>query len=326
MNRLIELSTGEIIEELNTNFCAPQISDFLEKIGLLPNKQICTTEELQRFVFLHGNQDEIYTIQERRFIELIGDIYIYPEYYKKTKQGNMPCRVVAVDLSRWKDDIYYAVFFMKIIIKASVGFSIFVMKLNDGIHLGARLFDNTAYKNCILSKSGNLDSILDDLLWVSLYDTENFLDYYNSIIEVITPTSDYNINYEEQFQEKMLISSSYIEVLYEIEHIYGESIQNELNRYRKTCEDIQQQDFSKILADCIEELSDVRSTKVNTIEILFEAEELEKIANKTEEQRNIDFESSTHNNSEKDYTILEEIKDDPEAIIKKLKGLKGLIK
>lgn len=111
-------------------------------------------------------------------------------------------------------------------------------------------------------------------------------------------------------------------MLNEIENIYGESILDELERYRGTFEEIEEQGFAEILGECLEDLKDVCSTKVNTIEMLFEAEELEKMAEKAEAQRNVDFESSI--NSESNYIVLGELSDDPEVIIKKLKNLKGL--
>ena len=85
----------------------------------------------------------------------------------------MPCRFIAVDLSKWWNDIYNAVFFMKIIIKAFSGFSLFIIKSNDGIHLGARLFDKTEWKNCTLSRSDELPDILGEADWEN--DTDDFL-------------------------------------------------------------------------------------------------------------------------------------------------------
>lgn len=315
-------SVSEVIDELNNDFCALQVSEFLEKSGLLQDKQFCVTEELQKFIFLHGNQEEVYTAMERKFIERIGDIYIFPEFYKKTKRGNMPCRFIAVDLSKWQDDIYNAVFFMKIIIKAFSGFSLFVIKSNDGIHLGARLFDKIEWKNCTLSKADDLPDILDETVWAN--DMDNFHDFYNSVIEAIAPVASNYIGYEETILRKRGVQYSYIDMLYEVESIYGESVLDELDRYRDIFEEVEAQEFADILEEYLEDLKNVQSTKVNTIEMLFEAEELEKIAEKTEEQRNRDFENSINSNSERDYTVLEELNGDPEAIIKKLKSLKGL--
>ena len=319
---MLGLSANEVLEELNNDFCALQVSEFLEKSGFLQDKQPCMTENLQRLIFLQGNQEEVYTVIERKFIEQVEEVYVFPEFYKKTKHGNMSCRFVAVDLSKWQDDIYNAVFFMKIIIKAFSGFSIFVIKSSDGIHLGARLFDKTEWKNCILSKSNDLPDILDETVWEK--DTVNFVDFYNSLIEAIAPVADNHIGYDEKILRSRGVQAGYIDMLNEIENIYGESILDELERYRVTFGEVEEQGFVEILGECMEDLKDVCSTKINTIEMLFEAEELEKMAEKTEEQRNVDFESSINSSRESNYKELEGLDDDPEAIIKKLKSLRGL--
>lgn len=319
---MLGLSADEVIENLNNDFCAFQVAEFLEKSGFLQDKQPCMTEDLQRLIFLQGNQEEVYTVKERKYIEQVGMVYIFSEFYKKTKHGNMPCRFIAVDLSKWQDDIYHAVFFMKIIIKAFSGFSIFVIKSNDGIHLGARLFDKTEWRNCTLSKSDDLSDILDEAVWEN--DTDNLFDYYNSVIEAIVPMADDHIGYDEKILRSRGVQHGYIDMLHEVESIYGESILDELERYRDTFEKVEEQGFTEILEECMEDLKDVCSIKVNTIEMLFEAEELEKMAEKTEAQRNADLESFINSNSESNYTELEGLDDDPEAIIKKLKSLRGL--
>ena len=225
---MLGLSANEVIEELNNDFCAFQVSEFLEKSGFLQDKQPCITEDLQRLIFLQGNQEEVYTVLERKFIEQVGKVYIFPEFYKKTKRGNMPCRFIAVDLSKWWNDIYNAVFFMKIIIKAFSGFSLFIIKSNDGIHLGARLFDKTEWKNCTLSRSDELPDILGEADWEN--DTDDFFAFYNSVIEAITPVTDNHIGYDEKILKSRGVQAGYVDMLNEIENIYGESILDELDR------------------------------------------------------------------------------------------------
>jgi len=73
---LLGLSVNEVIEELNNDFCAFQVSEFLEKSGFLQDKQPCITEDLQRLIFLQGNQEEVYTVLERKFIEQVGKVYM----------------------------------------------------------------------------------------------------------------------------------------------------------------------------------------------------------------------------------------------------------
>ena len=80
---MLGLSANEVIEELNNDFCAFQVSEFLEKSGFLQDKQPCITEDLQRLIFLQGNQEEVYTVLERKFIEQVGKVYIFQNSIKK---------------------------------------------------------------------------------------------------------------------------------------------------------------------------------------------------------------------------------------------------
>ena len=67
-----------MIEELNNDFCAFQVSEFLEKSGFLQDKQPCITEDLQRLIFLQGNQEEVYTVLERKFYRTSGKGLYFP--------------------------------------------------------------------------------------------------------------------------------------------------------------------------------------------------------------------------------------------------------
>ena len=139
-------------------------------------------------------------------------------------------------------------------------------------------------------RSDELPDILGEADWEN--DTDDFFAFYNSVIEAITPVTDNHIGYDEKILKSRGVQAGYVDMLNEIENIYGESILDELERYRGTFEEIEEQGFAEILGECLEDLKDVCSTKINTIEMLFEAEELEKMAEKAEAQRNVDFESS----------------------------------
>ena len=263
----------ELVDELNNDFSVRHISCFLEETGLMASGKRCTVESCEKFVFLHGDSDEVYMAKERKFIEGVGEIIVYSDFNMKTKRGNMPCRFVAVDLSLSPDGTYAAVFFMKIVIKAVGGFTAFVIKLSDGVHLGVRLFDNKEeWKNCTLSESDKLPDILEEVMWAS--ESEWFLKYYNTFVEAVKPMVGYS-DFDEMILKKRGIQFNYIDSLYELERKYGESVQTELLRYMEFFQDKQGKDFAEILEETIDELKDIRSSKVNTMEMLFEAGELE---------------------------------------------------
>lgn len=236
----------------------------------------------------------------------------------------MPCRFVAMDLSQSYDDVYAAVFFMKIVIKAIGGFTIFVMKFSDGVHLGMRLFDSTQdWKNCTLSEPGKLMDILDEVMLIE--ESDWFLKYYNTLVEAIKPTTEY-IDYDERILKKRGIQFSYIDLLYELEHRYRESVQTELIRYRDFFEDEFSLKYAEILDETMEELKNIQSSKVNTIEMLFQADELERTTTEAETNRNkgVDILYDSRK-TENNFSLIEEMKNSPEAVIKRLKSIRGLV-
>lgn len=315
---------AELIDELNNDFSVRHISAFLEETGLMAGNKGCTVESCEKFIFLHGNSDEVYSAKERKFIEDTGNVFVYSDFYKKTKRGNMPCRFVAADLSQNPDGIYAAVFFMKIVIKAIGGFTAFVIKLIDGVHFGIRLFDNKEeWKNCALSEPDKLPDILDEIIWES--ESEGFLKYYNTFAETLRPMARC-MDYDEMILRKRGIQFSYIDSLCEIERRYGESVQAELQRYMNFFQDKPEKDFAEILEETIDELRDIQSAKVNTIEMLFEADELERATTEAEENRNKGLENLYESSKPVDNSdLIEEMKNNPEALIKKLKSIRGLI-
>lgn len=315
---------AELVDELNNDFSVRHISAFLEETGLMARDKGCTVESCEKFVFLHGDSNEVYNVKERKFIESVGNVFVYSDFYRKTKRGGMPCRFVAVDLSQSPDDIYAAVFFMKIVVKAIGGFTIFVINLSDGVHFGVRLFDSKEeWKNCALSEPDKLPDILDEVAWES--ENEWFLKYYNTFAEAVKPAARY-VDYDEMILRKRGIQFGYIDSLREIERRYGESVQTELQRYIDFFQNEPGKGFAEILEEIVEELRDIQSSKVNTIEMLFEADELERVTMEAEESRNQGLESLYENRqSENDSGLIEEMKNNPEAMIKKLKRIRGLI-
>jgi len=265
---------------------------------------------------LQSNQDEIYSQEERRFIKNVENIYVYPNFYKKTKKGNMVCRIVAADLSENKDFISEGVTFMKIINKSVQGFTVFLLKLSDGIHIGCRLFDKIDWNDCTMSEAGTLEQIADDISYID--EQEEFITYYTLFIEAIMPKDVTVIDYDEQVCRKRGVQLEYLSMLSQIELEFGVSIRREQIRYIDSFDNIKHNQFKLVLEWYIEELKRIKSTKVNTLEILFIAEEMEKIANATyhETQEILDM-----SEEEKEIKVnMQLIRDDLEAMIKMLKN------
>ena len=75
-----------------------------------------------------------------------------------------------------------------------------------------------------------------------------------------------------------------------------------------------------------EGLSYIRSNRMNTLEMLFEAEEMALLANETEQENDqiLRLKEETTNRDSKNDAMLKEHLNDPELMIKMLKAQKGI--
>lgn len=309
-------------------FTREEIALVLEYMGLMNAQESCQIEPMDKFIFLHGDEQEVYNKEERSFIESVGDIYIYREFHKKTKCGVMPCRIIATEINT-VDEIKSSLFFMKEINKAIGGFTIFFIKAGADYYIGIRAFNKNLKDDCIISMPivlfDDFEEIADKLSFVS--QSDDFIDYYSSLVEALEYDKQDLIDYDAQIMIKRGIQYSYLSMLSEISHIYKVSFAGEIDRYYKSFEDIQNRDYLSIVKENISELSFIESFKANTMEMLFEAEEIAQLAIKTEEEHNAFIEKQSSDNSvnseESDYKMKEYL-DDPELMIKMLKQRRGI--
>jgi len=319
------LDIGDVIEGLEDRFEEENITLILNKIGLLSNNSKCVVERFERFIFLRSNQDEIYNKQERRFIENVDKIYLYSDYYKRTKKGNMVCHIIAADLCNGGESVYNGVAFMKLVNKAFPGFGVFLLKLNDGLHFGCRLFENCGSKDCTLSQTGCFRQIASEIFWCD--DGNDFISYYSSLVEIISQRfGTANIlDYDKEIRTRRGIDYSYLDTMHLIQYIYNIDTSKEIQRYVESFNKKYEYNFQQELSWCLDELKDIKSMKVNTLEMLFEAEELEKLVSEAYQKNQDILDKPKHyeqDSSSED--IYRQYQDDPEIMIKMLKIQKGI--
>ncbi len=319
------LDIGDFLEGLEDRFEEENITLILNKIGLLSNHSKCVVERFERFVFLRSNQDEIYNKQERRFIENVDKIYVYPDYYKRTKKGNMPCRIIAADLSDGGESFYNGVAFMKLVNKAFPGFGVFLLKLNDGLHFGCRLFENDGCKDCTLSETGYFRNIASEIFWCD--DGNDFISYYSSMVEIISQRfGTANIlDYDQEIRKRRGINYSYLDLMHLIQYDCKVDTSKERERYVEFFDKKLEYYFQQELSWCLEELKNIKSTQVNTLEMLFEAEELGKIVSKAyQKDQDILDKLELDEQDSSNVNIYEQFRDNPEMMIKMIKIQKGI--
>ena len=307
-------------------FTEEDIAHVLECMGLVNAQESCLIELMDKFIFLHGDEQEVYNKEERDFIENVGEIYIYKEFCKKAKRGIITCRIIAAEVNG-VNEIKNSLFFMKEINKAIGGFTIFFIKAGVNFYIGIRAFNKDENDDCIISKQivmvEDFEEMADKLSYVT--DSDDFIDYYRTLVDAIEENNLALTDYDRQIEIKRGIQYSYLNILSKISHIYKVSFSGEIERYYKSFEGIEGNDYLSIVKESIAELSFIKSFKANTMEMLFEADEMMELAKKTEEENEIFIGNQNKKNyNEENNSDMMKYLDNPELMIKMLKQRKGI--
>lgn len=307
------------------DFTIDEVTTVLRNIGLINEKNICREEQMEKYIFLYGDEQEVYNREERKFIEGVGNIFIYREFHKKTKRGTMPCRVIAAEIETI-EPIKSSVFFMKEINKAIGGYTVFFIKANSEFYIGMRLFGHNVKEDCMLSgpivTCEDMEEICDRLMFVP--DCYDFVSYYSAMASALEYMSEKYEDYDAQIIKRRGIQYPYLEMLSDIEKIFGLSVSKEKIRYYDSFEMEPEKNFLCVLKETYSELNFIESFKANTVEMLFEAEEMAQLAARTEEEHNL-FLANHQEEEIKEYdSEIKDYLDDPEMMIKLLKKKKNL--
>lgn len=283
-----EATSDEYVLSAYNDYSVHTVAKYLLPTGLLIDKSKQYIGTFEQFVFFYGNKDEIYTRKEINFISTVADIVVFKDFYKETKKRIVPCKVV-VTRNTLLDPVEFSIGFTKIINKASDGFNICIVFSEEGMIFTCRSYDSTAkdyYISDIIKTRGQLEELCDALMYSPDY--EDFIEYY-----------------------------SYVKECIRFKTVLKDFFSRNRNTYRI--------DYDDRVAEADEYLFKIESSRINTIEMLFEAEEMEKSATEAE-QRNesMIMLSNDRENKEKTDAETKALLDDPEAMIKLLKKKRGI--
>lgn len=306
------------------------ISYALMEAGLIQDttpRLVCSMEKL---VFVHGDPNEVYSPAEIRFTERIEKVLVYPDFFKSMNRGSMACRVIAAKLScSGTDAIKTCVSFEKITDKALDGFNIYFFVTEDSIFYGCRIYDKTGKSDCTISMPIKTEAVFNQMQEELAFniDAEVFLDFYNHFVQTIIGDSWSDDDYERMRMKRRGIQMSYLEEMDKIGREIGVDLSREKERYWQQFEDVRELSFADILEDVEESLSFIKSNRVNTYEMLFEADEMMRQADEAEaENERLAMQAASENpmiESVQD-TEAQVLLDDPEEMIKLLKKRRGI--
>ena len=139
---------------------------------------------------------------------------------------------------------------------------------------------------------------------------------------------DKSEDYEQMILRRRGIQMSYYDDLCRIEHDFGVNMSREKERYWRIFDEKTEDSFVTLLEDVEESLSFIKSNRINTYEMLFEADEVMRQAEEKEAENNrLAAQATMYDSNHNDYVLDEEAKsllDDPEEIVKLLKKRRGI--
>lgn len=320
----------EPVELVSEMFSEKTITPVLEAVGLVAEKSPKYAGNMERLVFVHGDDNEVYSSAEIRFIEKISNVLMYSDYNKTMRQETMVCRVVAAKIDGTEHDaVTSCVAFEKITNKALDGFNIFFFVTDDSVFFGCRVFDKNGKYDCALSnpikEQYQFEQILDEIAYVA--DTAKFMDYYGQIRSIVSSDQDDSPSYEDLLIKRRGIRQSYLDDLDAIGDVLGVNFSKEKERYCSMFSDEPEVSFVDLLDSVCESLAFIKSNRVNTYEMLFEADEMMRQAEQAEAENERMAVAAAQENGGEDDVLDEESRsllDNPEEMIKLLKKRRGL--
>lgn len=297
----------------------------LAKVMILPDKSIQYAGSFERFVFMMGESSEVYSKPEIEFIAETREIILFREFYKKSNQGTIPCRVFATRNEKFSNPLYFSIALIKILNKASDCFNICMTVSEEGIIFTCRSFDtqspSTYYISDIIQTEQQLSSLAEEFMYS--HDYNDFAKYYIYIRDSIHFELDIDDKKVKQ-KEVRRIPYGYINALYDIE----EATHIDFSRRIEKCfyeEDRKQRmRYADWVSETDEYMFKIETARINVMEMLFAAEEIEKMSIEAEQINNIE---AISDNGEQAFEIDEKtlkMLDDPVAMIKLLKKERGI--
>lgn len=300
-----EKDSKELFNELFRDFSVGNVRSFLESIWLGEGLSVFYEGGLSKVVYMHGDQDEVYTARERVFIGKNSNVIVFSGFTKQLRNREVICRIVAVNMNRSFNPIYDGINFMKIFHKAMHKFNIYVLAANENVYLGCDLLGNggdDCYISFPLKDTMDWDAFSESMMYIT---QDGFYSFYQELISAIKSIKRF---YTEEESESL-------HEYYEFDHVRPQS-----RRILYGERDYAVEEYEAEISDCKQLLSYIRANAMNSLELLYEAETAEKHAIDEENSmvaQDKRFVDKQPESSQNDSVVA--LLDNPEALIHALK-------
>lgn len=314
-------SLAEAYYDLKNNFITDNVCAFFQACWLLPEGRSFIENSLERMIYVEGDQNEIYSSKERSIIRSVTDSVFSCKFELLANAGIVPTRLVAIKIESDNNAVYDSIALMKVFNKAFNGYTVFLIVSDAGIHIGCSLLKKEdAIQDCMLSppigKTINWEQLYD--LFLSRNNSKRFYEYYSGVVSTIE-----GIRYCFSTEEQPAYWQSYDYDNDFLEDIKGFCIDDYINRVtdgESLIEGFDFECFDDEIRYCCKELSHIKKSRINPLELLFEAEEALAIAEKQNSEESSSAQAIPEGANIDDVEFI----DDPIALMKKLKKDRGL--
>lgn len=315
----------EFVQSAYQEYSLGTVANLLLPTGFLIDETTQYAGSFEKYVFLQGNKNEVYTRPEIDFIEKVGNIFVFRDFWKKTNINVVPCRVIVARIDFF-DIVSAGISLNKISNKAMDGMNICLVIAEEGLLFTGTLFNqnnNDCSVSEIIQTEDQYDALVSELIFAPDYD--GFVEYYSCIMSVLQYQEDIK-NSSVRLSETRRIAYSYIEELQNLEKILQISFVKEIDRVFHASDKPEGLTYGDRVKECKEYLFNIESSRVNTMEMLFEAEEIERLASEAETKTNEMLQKEISGQEEPEDLVAETkaLLDDPESMIKLLKKKRGL--
>ena len=272
-----------------------------------------TTDSFEKLIYNKGNQQEVYTKSERQLIDRISQYHICSEFHIREKHQRILCRIIAINLSFSESLIHDAIATMKICNKALEGYNLYILVGEETLHIGCDILGDPGRTGCTISypieKNINWEALIYNFL--EIIDDKGFIEYYHSLIDAISYVYNCYNKDVPSYEPLPITQEDYNNEWYDVSdeslyHDYDESAELLCDKF--LC-------FIREVEDIKKDLSFITTNKINTLEMLFEAEEQVEKAENTPHAVEISEESNDDH-----YNDYKSLLSSPEELIKALKN------
>lgn len=313
-------------EDLINCYTSEHSCAFLRACWFLNEEDTLQAKSLSRMIFSDGNSKEIYTKHERAFIAYVMTEVDYHCFQMSSKRGPIDCRIVSVDFCFSSNTLYDGIEFMKIFNKAFDGFNIFLFVCFKGVHLGCSYIKRSEKdQDCVISPL-----MIPEINWELVYNTllfrnasSDFYDYYSGMVGAILEIKNCFVFQSEEgyvtsfydYDDDMLEDTRRIQLADFLDYKYIEPQPNNVFDREK---------FESDMQWCFDEFDFIKSSRINTLEMLFEAEKALEQSNTVKQHNGNDSDPALPVAHSQDNNENFELLDDVVELMKKLKKERGL--